>query len=528
MSPLVCLPAPDEIALESCIVEEKAVTIYAITSAPTAACPGCGTCSGHVHSRYRRTLHDLPCQGVPVRIVVSTRRFFCPNKGCARHIFTERLPGTAAPYARRTHRLTSTLRHVALSLGGEAGRRLLQRLGMPASGDTLLRQLHAPEAESAAPRVLGVDEWAWRKRHRYGTLLVDLERHRVVDLLPERSAESFAAWLKAHPSVEVICRDRAPLYAEGAALGAPHAVQVADRWHLLRNLTEALEHTLEGCTALLRQAHRASTTAPPETPALQHPPTEAASRTNVRSAARRARRLARYQEAIARLAQGQSSASVAREVGLSERTLRRWVKAEGFPERKVRRASTCKLSAHTPYLQERLRQGCMNAAHLWRELRLRGFDGSASTVRVYVQAYRSRVATEQARSRKCPSLRRTAWLLSREVSEMRASGRSYVKRLLEQSPELEQAREAALSFTRLLGSGDASRLEAWLSLAAQGVLRGFASSLRRDLAAVRAAVEIPWSNGQTEGQVNRLKVLKRQMYGRASFVVLRARVLAAA
>ena len=210
-----------------------------------------------MHSRYERHLADLPRQGRPVAIRLRARRFLCPKPACPRRTFAEPLPGVARPCARRCERLADAQRQVALALGGEAGARLSARLALPTSADTLLRlAASATRAEPPAPRVLGVGEWAWRKGRRYGTILVDLERNAVIALLPDRDAGSFAAWLRGHPGVGVIARDRADVYADGAGRGAPGAVQVADRWHLLRNLGEAVHAAVGAHRAAIRRAGR--------------------------------------------------------------------------------------------------------------------------------------------------------------------------------------------------------------------------------------------------------------------------------
>ena len=220
-----------------------------------AYCPACRHASRSLHSRYARTLHDLPWQGSMVELRVDVRRFRCRSRNCPRVTFAETLPLVSPRYGRQTSRLSETVRLIGYVLGGEAGARLSQRLGMATSPDTVLRRLKGgPSLPVQGARAVGVDDWAWRKGQRYGTILVNLETHVPMDLLPDRSADSLAAWLQSHPGAEVISRDRAGLYAEGATRGAPQAVQVADRFHLLCNLTSAVQRVLEQKRTALAKA----------------------------------------------------------------------------------------------------------------------------------------------------------------------------------------------------------------------------------------------------------------------------------
>ena len=235
------------ITLPGCVVDEIKVTkgmltIVAHADEPSAECPHCHQTSQRVHSRYTRSPHDLPISDQSVQLMLQVRRFFCHNPRCPRRTFAERFSPLVAVRARRTGRLSHTLEALALTLGGEAGARLLKVLHVVTSADTLLRLIRQAALPSrTTPRVLGVDDFALRKGRTYGTMLVDLEAQRVVDLLKERTAETLSAWLQAHPGVEVISRDHSTEYARGATHGAPHAIQIADRWHLLQNLRQALE-----------------------------------------------------------------------------------------------------------------------------------------------------------------------------------------------------------------------------------------------------------------------------------------------
>jgi transposase len=321
------------------------------------------------------------------------------------------------PYARRTTRLTDTLAAVAYALGGEAGMRLASRLGMSTSPDTLLRRLaEKVPPPSATPRVLGVDDWALRKGQRYGTILVDLERRCVVDLLPDRHAETLAQWLQEHPGVEIIARDRGGAYAEGARQGAPEAVQVADRWHLLQNLAEALEAALAREQRALREAAEAAAPADPaaslategapldqeenhEPPA----PAVASTRAAQERAARRERRLALFEEVTRLYQAGYSHSAIAAKTGKDRRTVRQYLQADAFPEPKQRQRRPGQLAPFHAYLEQRWQAGCHNATQLWREIRAQGFRGACSAVKQLLSGWRAQLPPAERRTRGKPS-----------------------------------------------------------------------------------------------------------------------------
>jgi transposase len=323
-----------------------------------------------------------------VRLQLRVRKFFCDHPACPRQIFTERLPTVAAPWARRTTRLAQLLLAFGMALGGEAGARLVARLGLRTSPDTLLRLVQtAPAPDAFTPQVLGVDEWAWRRGQRYGTILVKLEEHRVLDLLPERSAESVAAWLAQHPTITIVCRDRSALYAEGIRRGAPQAVQIVDRFHLVKNLREAVEaflHSqrpaLQAAAALTAQALTLVAGPGPVAPMYRgrrqcaHGQQQ---RREVEQQQRHAAWVTTYEAIHTLHAQGLSVTTIAEQLGVSRPTVYAYLRRATPPSPRSPQRSGQVLRPYMAYLIQRWREGCTDSMQLWRELRARGYGHSA-------------------------------------------------------------------------------------------------------------------------------------------------------
>lgn len=415
---------------------------------------------------------------------------------------------------------------------------------MPVSPDTLLRRLLAgsPAAARVAPRVLGVDDWAYRKGQSYGTILIDLEARRPVDLLPDRTADTLADWLTRHPGTEIIARDRSPEYSSAIREAAPQVREVADRWHLLQNLRQVLERFLSICYARLKQSMSTaqSGAAPPSGWVPQR-------RTRTEEAAweaARQQRLACYQE-VHRLHvdEGLNTLQIARHLEMSRITVRKYLSAEAFPERSLYPPARRILQPYEAHLDARWRAGCRNALQLWREIRAQGYPGTAKQVHRWAQPRRSEPAKntphkhrgrssaspERKRSR-FPAPRRLAWLLMRDPAALSSTEAATLEGI-RKDPEVAVAHDLARRFTTMVQRQEADLLDPWLSSCAESGLSAlvtFGEGLQRDYAAVHAALELPWSSGQAEGQINRLKMLKRHMYGRASFDLLRSRVLRAA
>ncbi len=267
------LPCKAGLRLLSVQFEDDACSVRAAVGSLSACCPACRRSSSVIHSRYWRTLRDLPLQGRNVKLYVEVRRFRCRNQDCGRKTFVEPLATVTTKHSQQTLRFSETVRLVGYALGGEAGCRLAKQLGVPVSPDTVLRRIQQNNPPSdKAPQFIGVDDWAWRKGHRYGSIIVDLETQRPIDLLVDRSADSFASWLKTHPTVGLISRDRAEAYADGARRGAPDATQVADRFHLLCNLTAAVERVLETRRSDLSKADEAEPLSIESSTGMETPP----------------------------------------------------------------------------------------------------------------------------------------------------------------------------------------------------------------------------------------------------------------
>lgn len=523
------------------------VAITLTSSRTMLSCPACSALSTRVHSRYSRTLADLPWQGRAVSLVLEARRFFCEAATCAQRIFAERFPGLVEPRGRRSARLAILLQAVGVALGGEAGARLVMELGLTTSPDTLLRLVRAlPLPAERVPRVLGVDDWARRRGASYGTILVDLERHRVVDLLPDRTAETLAQWLMAHPGVEIISRDRASAYADGARQGAPAAIQVADRWHLLKNVGDALERFLLGQTVALRHAalpvaledEDATSTKVPESIVAEATPVPAVQPVVRPPTAGTVRRQASYAQVVAFHADGQTVRAIARHTDLSRMTVRKYLRASSCPGPPIRVGLLTTGAWWEQRLRARWNDGEQNAAALWRALQAEGFPGSAGIIRRAVGAWRT--MPEQPSVRRSdrrqtaivpapsPSPRQVRWWLLQTPEELTVDQVAYLERLRTRCPAVATAQVMAQEFGRIVRERDRAAYDRWLATAEScGVaeLSAVAIHMRRDYAAIVAGLTLPWSQGQTEGQVTKLKLVKRMMYGRGKLDLLYRRLI---
>jgi transposase len=521
------------------------VQITARTRTALLACRGCGVVSARVHDRYCRRLADLACGGRPVQVMLEACRFRCGNPACPVATFAEQVPGLTSWYQRRTAGLQSLLEKVALALAGRAGSRLAAARGAAVSRFTLIRLVRAlPDPEAGPVTVLGVDDVAKRKGHSYATVLMDMDSHRLIDMLPDREADTFAEWLRAHPGIEVICRDRGGAYARAAREAAPAAVQVADRFHLWQDLAEAVERTVLACLAAMDPPPGPDSPADPGPAASPDAPAPAEPDgfRDVHGHERRlvARHRERYDAVQALRAEGCSVREIARRLGLARNTAAKFAGAASIDEllvKATRRPSI--LDPFKPYLGQRWNQGITSAAALHEEIRARGWTGGILTVERYLRQFRTadgRDRQERAQPQlTAPSAlppakprKVTRWIMT-HPDHLASDDAANLARLLDASPGLAAAAGHVRSFAGMMTRRQGLlALEDWLATVEAGdqpALHSFARGIRRDQQAVTAGLALPHSSGALEGKNCKIKYLKRLMYGRANFDLLRKMAL---
>ncbi len=490
----------------------------AVVATKTAHCPRCGTGSERVHSRYRRRLADAAVAGRAMILRLMVRRFFCVNSACSAKTFAEQVDGLTTKRSRRTNQLTGMLTTIGLALAGRAGARVARQLGLAASRDTLLRLVRAlPDPPVGAVKVLGVDDFAVKRGRRYATVLLDMATHRPIDVLDGREADTLAQWLAAHPEIEIITRDRAGAYAEGARRGAPQATQCADRWHLWHNLGQAVDKTVIAHRACLnvsatpttdsegekRNSRTIGNATPTSTARARPAPEDKYSRLRTRT-------LERY-DAVQRLhRQGIGLRTIAKELGIDRKTARRFATATD-PE-DVIAAATSRISLldeHIPHLLQRWNAGCTDVAVLTAELRQFGYRGSQRTVYRYLQPFRDGRETSRpvAIPSKAPKIRTvTAWIM-RDPDTLAHDDSQQLAANLAHCPELEATRRHVGAFAVMMRDLRGDRLAEWIAQVRSDTLpalHSFVTGLEHDLAAVTAGLTLPCSNGPTEGTVNKL------------------------
>ena len=427
-------------------------------------------------------------------------------------------------------------------MGGEAGRRILHYFKVPVSGDTIIRRVRQINLETITrPRVIGVDDWAFKKGCRYGTIIVDQEAHRVIDLLDGRTASILACWLHDYPTIDIIARDRSTDYAAGIQMGCPQAIQVADRWHLLVNLRQMMERFLATIYSRLEPVPITSEQThlfPSQRTTFPRSNSEKA-----QSQTSRARWIERYETIQQLRREGYNISQITRALRLHRETVRKNYYATSFPERKRRQPGVSILDPYLPYLEKRLQAGCENGMQLWREIHHQGYPGThkqvlrwlhyqrtqpaPSTPKVYLSPPAETNPLPSENVWQLPSIKQLAWLMTKQPDKL-VEYEQIVLTHLQSDPDIAVIYPLSQQFGSMVRDRQVNNLDTWLQACLNTSiipLCNFAIGLQQEYASIRAAFELPWSNGQTEGHVNRLKFIKRQMYGRAHFDLLRLRVL---
>lgn len=528
VSSLLSLPAGLELA--EIAETSDLVTIHVEATSPMKACPLCSEFATHVRSYYTRLVADLPIAGRRVQLLLHVRKFRCDTVSCPRKVFAERLGSFVEAWARKTTRLREAIEAIGLATCGEGGARLADRLAIPTSPTTVLRcsmALPLPPIEPVSH--LGIDDFALRRGRTYGTVLVDLTRHKPIDLLPDRKAETAKAWIKSHPEIELISRDRGGDYATAAREGAPQAVQTADRFHLCKNLTEAVEKALARCRAEIRKSQKVKKKSAEESE-LEKPPPALLTADGKLYSAHQTERYDRYEQVMALRRQGAKVKEIAQRVGLGRRTIQRWISEESYIETNYHHRHRSSFDRYEAYVRKRWDEGVHNIQQIWREIKAQGYPHSDRALQAHLEAVRGKtpVELEEAGILDHFSAKKAVWLFVRPFNDLSKKEQEELLAMRQASATVETIYQLVQEFFRLVRARQGTQLDSWMNkVEASDIqeLQRFANGLERDKAAVLAGLTLVHSNGQVEGQVTRIKLIKRMMFGRAGFALLRQRVL---
>lgn len=535
MKEAALLDLPEGMEIDQIQITQTGLVVSVRSTTPSSCCPLCLQSSSHIHSYYHRTLKDAPCVGRQLQLALTVRKFLCQNPDCSRQVFTERIPDLAEPWARMTSRLKEQITSLGLSTSGSAGVRLGDRLGIETTRPTILRRVMSiPDDARASVVYLGIDDFAFRRGYQFGTILIDLESHRPIDILPDRRAETAAAWMRDNPDIHVVSRDRASAYASAALEAAPQAIQVADRFHVCKNLTEATQLLLTRCQAEMAAASHLEEPVHNQSDnsvisISEWRPKEPA-RVKEARLTRRAGREARYKQVMQMQSLGSTTREIACQLGMSQRTVQKWKASGTFPEAKKRRKKASSFDEFAPYVLKRWQEGERNGLALWREIVAQGYTGSPQTVSRHLEPLKQ--ASVQApfhpdRLRKfTPST--AVWLFVRDKKSLNEVEQEDLAMFCQASPPLKRTYDLVADFLQMVRKREGHRLDAWLEQVAASdlpELQSFATGVEKDKAAVKAGLTWSVNNGQVEGQVTKLKLIKRTMYRKAGFPLLRQRVL---
>jgi transposase len=550
------LPAGIQFAQVSIVCNGSKVLISAASSQKHSSCPVCKERSRTIHSHYNRMLADLPISGHNVQILLRSRKFFCNNRRCYRKIFTERFTSEVAAYGRRFSRSTNLLAKIGLELGGNKGAVISSVVGCPVSSATMIRtvkKLSYSTVEQTSG-IIGVDDWAFKKGRNYGTIIVDLGNSRVVDLLADRDAGTLATWLEKHPEVHTVSRDRASAYALGIRKGAPQAIQVADRFHLLVNLRNALQRSFQRHSAVLKETFRLFNeqnsphiqqndeekiiAAPITKPSI--PPSENPSlyTGNVSS-----QRQYKFEKAKELYAKGYKIRAIAKHLNANRKSIRKYIQLEVLSARTLPVYSPfmTNFDKYRQYLIANYKPGITTFRQLHQAIVASGFDGKYSSFcdrmnqlinggRVFCQSENTSEVLKPLLDIKMWSTTKLSFMALSDSEKLNPTEKRFLDFLYSSSSIIRETAELASKFKKLFVTKEIGSLEQWIqrALIADSSLKTFAKGIQLDFEAVNQAVVSSISNGRVEGQVNKLKTVKRKMYGRASFDLLKTMMLATA
>ena len=504
---------PSGLLFQSVSGSTDSIILLVRSGASQARCPLCGAGSRRVHSRYIRSVADLPSAGRAVQLQLVTRRFTCEVPHCRRRIFAERFGEAIVPLrARRTARLEGIVHYLGLALGGRPAASFARRLMIPVSNDTLLRVVRRRTMMPREPLVVaGIDDWAFRRNCRYGTIVCDLERRRIVALLPDREKATVQAWLSEHPTIKIVSRDRGGGYGEAADKALPDAIQVADRWHLMENASAAFLDAVRRSMRAIRVAIGATTINPELLTCAE----------SLRYQGYLRRRDA-HAAIAALVGNGVPLKEIVRRTGHSRNLVRQISRGGGNDVFRTRQST---LDGHLPFLDAQWTGGCRNGTELWRRLIALGFKGSLRVVSEWATRRRRANKASDQQLQRIPAARTIAKLMTTKRDHLTKSETVTVAAIEKGVPTLADARALVDRFQAMIRGKTEAELEAWIIESKGSLIASFANGIARDKAAVHAEITQPWSNGQVEAQITKLKLVKRQMYGRAKLDLLQARLI---
>ena len=529
---------PNNVRIKICSImfNDCSLLIYASTCQSSSYCPVCRKKSTRIHSKYNRELSDLPVSGKAVRIKLMARKYFCENYSCPRKVFTERFANEICPHGRRLIRSNHLLCKMALELGGNKGATISQLVGLPISSSTILRilrKLDIPE-KTMTSGIIGVDDWAFKKGNAYGTIIVDLKNNEVIDLLPDRSPDTLIKWLQSHPEVQIVSRDRYGPYASAIKQGAPQAVQVADRFHLLLNLGEATKRMFQSEGKILKEAFNLYNN-PPTSELMdknrQHKKESLPEITEYSQANINPKRQHKFDNVKQLHEKGYSLKAIARTVKSHRHTVKKYINLEKLPKKQSRLSTN--FDAFQAFL---LHAGNTEKTYkvLHQMISSKGFTGGYSQFCNNMNdLYKRHKVTSKSSPVKLVPIKtwsaiKLSLMVYKDKNELKNEDRQFLELLYHKSPQIRQTGELVRSFKILFQSKEDGSLKNWIEEAINSGsgIKNFAKNLIKDFDAVNNAVITPYSNGQVEGQINKLKNIKRAMYGKASFQLLRKMVLA--